>query len=186
MAAPTICIALLRGINVGRARRIAMADLRSAVEALGHVSVRTLLNSGNVVFAASRGDVAAIAAELEHAIAARFGFSTAVSVVTLSTLDAIVAGNTLPQCSDEPARFLVAFGLEGAVLAKAKPLAAQAWSPEALAIGKDAAYLWCADGILASKLAAAFGRATGTATTARNWSTVLKLQAAAQAIAHVG
>ena len=43
-------IALLRGINVGRAKRIAMADLRSVFEELGFTEVRTVLNSGNVVF----------------------------------------------------------------------------------------------------------------------------------------
>jgi hypothetical protein len=39
-------IALLRGINVGRAKRIAMADLRGLFVDLGHKNVRTLLNSG--------------------------------------------------------------------------------------------------------------------------------------------
>jgi len=43
-------VALLRGINVGRAKRVAMADLRTLVESLGYREVSTLLNSGNVVF----------------------------------------------------------------------------------------------------------------------------------------
>jgi len=46
----TVCVALLRGINVGKAKRIAMADLRALIEGLGYTDVRTLLNSGNVVF----------------------------------------------------------------------------------------------------------------------------------------
>jgi uncharacterized protein (DUF1697 family) len=46
----TECVALLRGINVGRAKRVAMADLRDLVAGLGHANVRTVLNSGNVVF----------------------------------------------------------------------------------------------------------------------------------------
>jgi uncharacterized protein (DUF1697 family) len=41
-------IALIRGINVGRAKRVAMADLRALVEDLGYSDVRTLLNSGNI------------------------------------------------------------------------------------------------------------------------------------------
>jgi uncharacterized protein (DUF1697 family) len=44
-------IALIRGINVGRAKRVAMADLRKLVEELGYDDVRSVLNSGNVVFA---------------------------------------------------------------------------------------------------------------------------------------
>jgi uncharacterized protein (DUF1697 family) len=47
-------VALLRGINVGKAKRVAMADLRALLEELGYADVRTLLNSGNVVFTAPR------------------------------------------------------------------------------------------------------------------------------------
>ena len=65
------CIALLRGINVGRAKRIAMADLRELVAGFGHANVRTVLNSGNVLFDAARGDPARLAATIEAAIAAR-------------------------------------------------------------------------------------------------------------------
>jgi uncharacterized protein (DUF1697 family) len=40
--------ALLRGINVGRNKRVAMEDLRKILGSLGHVDVKTYLNSGNV------------------------------------------------------------------------------------------------------------------------------------------
>ena len=43
-------VALIRGINVGHAKRVAMADLRKLFEDLGYREVRTLGNSGNVVF----------------------------------------------------------------------------------------------------------------------------------------
>ena len=36
-------VALFRGINVGKAKRIAMADLRALLEKLGFTEVRTLL-----------------------------------------------------------------------------------------------------------------------------------------------
>ena len=51
------CIALLRGINVGTAKRISMAELRDLVESLGFRNSRTLLNSGNVVFTAAKAQV---------------------------------------------------------------------------------------------------------------------------------
>lgn len=47
-------IALIRGINVGKAKRIAMSDLRELCTNLGFTDVKTLLNSGNVVFNAPR------------------------------------------------------------------------------------------------------------------------------------
>ena len=59
--------ALLRGINVGKAKRLAMADLKAIVESLGHRDVRTLLNSGNVVFEAREAGVERLASGLEKA-----------------------------------------------------------------------------------------------------------------------
>lgn len=66
-------VALLRGINVGGARKLPMADLRALCEGLGWREVRTFIQSGNVLFRAE-GDDPALAAALEGAIARRFGY----------------------------------------------------------------------------------------------------------------
>ena len=42
-------VGLLRGVNLGK-RQLKMAELRAAVESLGHTDVETYLQSGNVVF----------------------------------------------------------------------------------------------------------------------------------------
>ncbi|MGZ8203388.1 MAG: DUF1697 domain-containing protein, partial [Burkholderiales bacterium] len=55
----------------------------------------------------------------------------------------------------------------------------ESWTPDALGIGARAAYVWCANGIVESKLLKVFTRITGEAATTRNWATVLKLQALA-------
>lgn len=175
----TRCIALLRGINVGRAKRIAMADLRELVAGFGHTNVRTVLNSGNVLFDAARGDPARLAAAIEAAIAASRGFTARVVVVTATDLDVIVRENPLAGAATDPSRLLVAFVAQSAALDAARPLLSEAWGSDALAVGSRAAYLWCADGVLDSPLAQAFGRRFGEDATTRNWSTVLKLQAAA-------
>ena len=172
----TRCVALLRGINVGKAKRIAMADLRTLFEGLGYSGVRTLLNSGNVVFDATRPDTARIAAAIEKSIVTRFGFGVAVVVVTAKELEAIVVADPLSKVAVNPSRYLVAFVTDGRILADANALSAQSWAPEALALGKGAAYLWCANGINESQLAVAFYRATRESATMRNWATVLKLQ----------
>lgn len=173
----TSCVALLRGINVGRAKRIPMADLRTLIEGLGHTEVRTLLNSGNAVFKAKGSDADKIAQALSKAIEKKFGFEVAVVVVSAPDLAAIIRENPLAKTAKDPSRYLVAFVSGRADLEKAKPLLEKAWTPEAIALGKHAAYLWCADGIHASKLQQAFTRATNERATARNWTTVLKLQA---------
>jgi uncharacterized protein (DUF1697 family) len=175
----TECIALLRGINVGRAKRVAMADLRELVGDLGYANVRTVLNSGNVVFGAARGETGALAAAIAAGIEARFGFASRVVVVTAAELAAIVRENPLLDVATNPSRLLVAFVANPAALDAAGPLLRETWAPDALAVGRRAAYLWCADGVLDSPLSQAFGRRFGEAATIRNWSTVLKLHAAA-------
>ncbi len=175
----TQCVALLRGVNVGRAKRVAMAELRALIEEVGFGEVRTLLNSGNAVFQASQPDVAEVASAIEAAIQSKFGFSVPVVVVTVRELNAIIAENPLPQATADPSKFLVAFVASAATLEKTRPLLAEAWAPDALAVGAKAAYLWCANGVIESRLAQAFSRVTADAATTRNWATVLKVQAAA-------
>ena len=171
-------VALLRGVNVGRAKRVAMADLRALVEALGAREVRTLLNSGNVVFTAPEGVAPGeMAARIEAALAARLGVVTRVTVLSADELAAVVAENPLLPVAGDPSRLLVAVLADPADARRIAPLLGQDWGAEALALGSRAAYLWCPDGVLASQLPAALGRAAGDAATTRNWATVAKLHA---------
>ncbi len=174
----TTCVALLRGVNVGRAKRVAMADLRRLMEELGFSAVRTVLNSGNVVFDARAADAAGIAARVEAGIERRFGFSAAVVVLTARELREVVAGNTL--AAADPSRLLVAFAATPAALAPARVLLSEPWAPGAFALRRRAAYLWCPQGVIASRVMQRFAKATGDAATARNWATVLKLLAAVE------
>ena len=174
------CIALIRGINVGVGKRVAMADLRDMIVDLGHTDVRTLLNSGNVVFNSKRPNVAKISSGIEAAIAANCGFSANVMVVTAQELDCIIDENPLLHIAKDPARHLVAFVGHAKHLEPLRPMLKEAWKPDALAITQRAAYLWCATGLLDSKMALAFSRKAGATVTTRNWATVLKLQAAAK------
>lgn len=172
----TTCIALLRGINVGKAKRIAMADLRALVAGLGFTNVRTLLNSGNVVFEAPRASSAKLAATISQAIESTFGFPVRVVVLTSDELDAVVAANPLLQLVRDPSKHLIAFSNTPTELQPARELLKRTWEPDAFAVADRAAYLWCAGGVLESPLMQAFARATRDDTTARNWATVLKLQ----------
>jgi uncharacterized protein (DUF1697 family) len=173
-------IALLRGINVGRAKRIAMADLRTLFEELGFTGVRTVLNSGNVVFGSPARTPAAAAQAIEDALVERIGVVSRVTVLSAQELAVVVAGNPLVELSTDHAR-LVAFIVSGEapreLLARLAPLATQDWAPGALAIGERAAYVWCPTGVLDSAAAAAVSTLLGDATTSRNWNTLCKLHA---------
>jgi uncharacterized protein (DUF1697 family) len=170
-------IALLRGINVGRAKRIAMADLRTLFEELGYTDVRTVLNSGNVVFGGLDRKAAGSAESIEAALVRRLGVASRVTVLSAAELAEVMAGNPLVAQATDHAR-LVVFMLSGpdqrALLA---PLLEQHWAPGALAVGTRAAYVWCPAGVLDSAAATAVSRLLGDATTSRNWNTLCKLQA---------
>ncbi len=170
-------VALLRGINVGTAKRIAMADLRELVEELGYLDVRTLLNSGNVIFTAPRKERADAAARIEKAIAARLGVKTRVTAIKGSEIVAAVKENPLQAVANNDSLLLVLVPADRTAHALLKPLLVERWAPEALALGKRVAYLWCAKGSVDSPLWAAVNRVLGDRGTTRNMATMRKLAA---------
>ena len=152
----------------------------SLLRSLGFSNVRTLLNSGNVIFTAPRTSPKSAAARIEKALVERTGVSARVMVVTADEIATAVAENPLLKVANDPSRFLIAVLGDPADRAKLKPLLKEDWGDEKLALGASVVYMWCANGILDSKLAAAVSRAVGHALTARNWATIQKLHAMAQ------
>lgn len=173
--AATQCIALVRGINVGKAKRVAMADLRKLFEKLGYEAVRTLLNSGNVVFTSSSDTPVQAVQRIERTLTDDLGVSARVTVLTARELKAIVAENPLLKIADNPSRLLVAVVRERTDLRRLEPLTRQKWGAESLHVGSRVAYVWCPESILESPLFEAVSRALRDGVTARNWATVLKL-----------
>ena len=173
-------VALLRGINVGKAKRVAMGDLRALVTRLGFSNARTLLNSGNVVFdAPARTAPAKAAGRLEAALAEELGVSSRVVALTGDELAAIVDGNPLPRPPAEWNRLLVTILADAAHAKRLAHLRERDWSPDAFAVSGRAVYGWYAAGLLESRLAAAIAKAHGEDGTARNFATMTKLKALA-------
>jgi uncharacterized protein (DUF1697 family) len=156
-----------------------MADLRVMVAELGYGAVQTLLNSGNVVFTVPSGNRADPAPRLERALASRLGVTSRVTVLTAAEVAEIVAKNPLHKVADNPSRLLVFVLTHPPDRSKLQSLTEQDWAPEALALGRRAAYLWCPAGSIDSRLAAAVGKILGDAVTSRNWATMTKLHALA-------
>lgn len=88
-------VVLLRGINVGKAARIAMSDLKACTEAAGGVDVITFLASGNVLVTDPR-PVPEVRAALEAAYADRFGYDAVVQVLTRDALESAVESYPFP------------------------------------------------------------------------------------------
>lgn len=174
---PGTHVAFLRGINVGRAKRVAMADLRAVAEDLGYTDIKTVLNSGNLVFSAPGVSTDAAAAAIEAAVLSRTGVSSRVTVVEAAELADVVAENPLSAVADDPSRLLVGVLPGLADAAKLEPLLDRDWAPGAIAVRGRAAYFWCPEGVLKSPALDAATRVLGDAITTRNWSTITKLHA---------
>jgi uncharacterized protein (DUF1697 family) len=92
MAAGVRYLALLRGINVGGKNLVKMANLREAFEELGFADVATYIQSGNVLFRASRQRREELAARIESELSRRFGTEVRVVLLTEAQLRDVVEG----------------------------------------------------------------------------------------------
>lgn len=164
-------VALLRGINVGSAKRIPMALLRESLEDAGLSNVRTHLQSGNVVF-----DSPAIpsAADLEASVLARTGVHSSVVVVSAEEFQAIVEANPFQDAPDK-SRMLVHFTDRMPPAGELQLPDPAAIAPEQLEAGAHALYQWAPDGILATRIPPAFFRQVPGVLTARNLRTVERI-----------
>src|SRR2546430_1657072 len=162
-------IALLRGINVGGNKMVAMADVRDLAARLGLRDAKTLLQSGNLVF---RSDKSASQIEklLEREIA-----GVDVFVRTAAEWREVIARNPFPEeAKSDPGR-LVVMALKSAADAKALVIPGR---EVARGEGRHI-YLYYPDGQGTSKLTnAVIEKKLGTRGTARNWNTVMKLASA--------
>nr|WP_166652195.1 DUF1697 domain-containing protein [Roseateles toxinivorans] len=174
-----IFVALLRGVNVGKAKRVPMAELRALLFDLGYTGVATLLNSGNAVFCAPTGTPLEHSATIAAAISSRLKVEVPVIVKSARELEAIISENPIDAAVHQHSSFLVAFTQDTKALSGLAAMESLVVPPEKFAVGKHAAYLLCAAGILESEAAESLLGKAGKPATTRNWATVLKLQALA-------
>jgi uncharacterized protein (DUF1697 family) len=176
---PDVHIALFRAVNLAGSRTLGMAALRAMLADLGCTDVKTVLQSGNVVFGCGRGTGVALERWLETATLTQFGLRTDVFVRTPEEWQKLIGANPFPdEAKKDPAHLLL-------MCLKAKPrakaiaaLRAAITGPERVcAIGRELYVVYPA-GIGRSRLTAALIDAKlETRGTARNWNTVLKLGA---------
>jgi uncharacterized protein (DUF1697 family) len=168
-------VALLRGINVGAHKRIAMAELRELLASLDYGDVRTLLQSGNVALDA---DVApeSLALALEHEISERFAVQTPVVVRTREQLAAVVALDPLRAIVDQDKLYQVSFLSAEPAPEVIERIVAVDFGPERFVHHGLEIYAWHPEGIHSSPLARSLtDKRLGVVATARNWSTTVKL-----------
>lgn len=171
-------VALLRAVNVG-GRKVTMKELKEEAEKLGYTNARTLVASGNLVFDTKKTPDAKLETTLEAAIEKAFGLFSEVMVRNPDEWAAIIKANPFPKkAKDDPAHLVC-------VVCKDKPdaKAIDAWlkgfrekydKGEQLKVSGREIYIDYGPSIGQSKLILPKKLVTGTA---RNWNTVLKLQA---------
>lgn len=89
-------VALLYSIVLGEGRRVAMADLRAMAEGLGLKDPRTLVATGNLVFAADETEIAALELLLETAFEKTFGRHVDIIVRDAAGWRTLASGNPFP------------------------------------------------------------------------------------------
>lgn len=174
----TIHIALLRGINVGGNKKVAMADLRTLLTRLGFANAQTLLQSGNAVFESrTRTGGAALERLLETELEQQLGLQVDCMVRTPAEWREVIAQNPFPQdAREDPSHLLVLF-------LKSEPSAGDIRAMQAAIPGRERihvegrhAWITFPDGIGTSRLSTnLLERTLRSRGTARNWNTVLKL-----------
>jgi uncharacterized protein (DUF1697 family) len=168
---------LLRGINLGRAKRVGMADLRALLEEAGFEDVATLLQSGNVVLS-SGSSSAAVAKSVEEAIRSRLELDVAAVVRTAAEIRAVVESDPLVDVAGDGSRYVVAFMASKPGPELEELLGSVDAGDDRYAVRGRELFVWCPHGQMKSPLMTALGKAKGgPVTTVRNWNTVQKLNA---------
>lgn len=168
-------VALLRGINVGGKNPLPMKELVRMFEAAGCGNVQTYIQSGNVIFDAPAG-----ASSIGHAVSAivekRFGYRVPVILRTAPQLGKVIIGNPFLKAGADLKTLHVYFLARAPGAAEVATLEPARSAPDAFHVLGQEIYLHLPNGIGRSKLTNAyFDAKLATVSTARNWSTVLKL-----------
>ena len=175
MDAPDTFVALLRGINVGGKKKIAMAELRSLFSSLGFEDVVTYIQSGNVVFSGPDGDADEISARIEREITRVFGIDPAVLLRTPVELEKIAEHNPYSSRTDLSKLHAVFLDRIPPTRAAAELDPERSPGDEFTLHGREI-YLHLPNGAGRSKLTIDyFERRLGVRATARNWNTLLRL-----------
>jgi uncharacterized protein (DUF1697 family) len=176
-------VGLIRGINVGGHKAVSMEKLRGFMTDSGFADVKTLLQSGNVIFSGPKQTSATLEKQLEVGLEAKLGVTADFMIRTAAEWTKCIESNPFTEMAKSDPGHLVAICLKEKPAAGAveKLRAAIKGRETVEAVGRDlyAAYV---DGIGTSKLTnTVIEKCLATRGTARNWNTVLKIRAVLEA-----
>jgi uncharacterized protein (DUF1697 family) len=170
-----IYVALLRGINVGGRKVVKMQDLKAVFESLDFHSVRTYIQSGNVIFAAAEEHPADLQNRIERKLEEVLGYKVTAIIRTVRELEQVIQGNPFVGKADDGMLY-VTFLAEAPTAEAIDRLASYRNGEDDVHVASREVYLICRNGygrtlfsndFLESKL--------GVQATTRNWQTVNRI-----------
>lgn len=179
-------VVLLRGVNVGGASSLRMADFAAVLQKAGGKSVKTYIQSGNAVFRAASKSPAELSRRIASRLLQAHGMKTQVLVLPLRELEKTLSQNPFSQAEREPRALHLFFLAAAPRQPDLSPLEKARGPKERFALKGKTLYLLAPDGIGRSKLAGRVERALGVPATARNWRTCSKLLEIAEAVDEAG
>jgi uncharacterized protein (DUF1697 family) len=172
-----IYIAMLRGINIGPHKRMKMEKLRASCETLGFQKVKTLIQSGNIVFQAAKTSPAALSKKVEERIVKDFGFSADAITRTRDEMEQVVKRNPLlRERGADAAKLHVVFLAQPPTPDALKKLESLTLAPDKVRVAGNEIYFYFPNGVSGSSLwKHSLDHILGQTGTMSNWNTVTAL-----------
>jgi len=173
----SVALSFLRGINVGGHKKIKMADLRELCTSLGFRNVRTLLQTGNVIFETEETDLELVKERLETGIYAAFGFDVQVIMRSPAAFKTIFNRHPFTdEQLEEPRKIAVVFLPDAPSREAVEDLRKNNPGREFIGVDGSELFVFYTDGQARSKLDnSRIERALGLQSTARNWNTCMRI-----------
>ena len=169
-------VALLRGINVGGRNRLPMDELARSFEQAGCVSVRTYIQSGNVVFAAAPSIALDARESVEATVSARIGADIPIVLRSAADLARVVDENPFLDESHDFRALHVGFLAGKPPQDRVSSLDPDRSPPDELVVSGKEIYLRLPNGMSGTRFTASYvERVLATPATFRNWRTVQNL-----------
>ncbi len=173
-------IALFRGINVGGINILPMKELITLFENLGSHSVKTYIQSGNVVFRNKAESASMLSNRIRATIQENYGIEPHVFLLDLVEMEKTIASNPFPEAESDPKILHIYFLASVPKNPDMKTLERMKQDSERFLLMDKTFYLYAPEGVGRSKLAARVEKSLGVAVTARNWRSVCKIMAMAK------
>ena len=169
-------VALLRGVNVGGAHRLPMAQLAEILACCGARNIETLLQSGNALFEAPDDQAYSIAAAVEATLLSALGFAAPIVLRSATQWREIFTRNPFLSEGADPAHLHVAVWNGIISPGRLASLDSGRSEVDSFRAGENCLFLHLPNGVARSKLTNAWLDASLRATcTFRNWATALRL-----------